>query len=378
MVAIWSWGLTLESAATTESLKFFWSQVAYLGTTTAPVLFLLLAIAYSQFDKKINKKNIILLLIVPVFTILMAFTNNWHHLVWTSLDIDPNTNIALYNHGVYFWFFIVYAYLCIFASMTIIIITFRKFPGFYMEQTFALVAASIFPLAGNVMYVFNINPVPGLEWTPIAFMFSGVIVAYSIFKLHMFDLVPIARNNIIDSMNNGIIVLDYKNRILDLNPAMLAFLQQQLKKWIGHSCMELPEPWNNKIIALYEKPDDHYEMIIEKNDSQVYYDVQLETLHNQKQDVVGKLFLFHDISKRKNLELEREKLITELQEALAQVKNLSGLLPICAGCKKIRDDQGNWHSVESYVTNHSEAKFSHGICPECRARLYPEYKDKKQ
>jgi transcriptional regulator with GAF, ATPase, and Fis domain len=78
-----------------------------------------------------------------------------------------------------------------------------------------------------------------------------------------------------------------------------------------------------------------------------------------------------EIAERKRAEEQREKLIAELREALARVKTLSGLLPICAACKKIRDDQGYWHQVEVYVRDHSEADFTHGICPDCRQRLYP-------
>ncbi len=79
-----------------------------------------------------------------------------------------------------------------------------------------------------------------------------------------------------------------------------------------------------------------------------------------------------DISRRKRIEAEREKLIKELQEALDEVKQLSGLLPICSSCKKIRDDNGYWKQIESYIRDHSEAEFSHGICPDCAKRLYPE------
>jgi len=78
----------------------------------------------------------------------------------------------------------------------------------------------------------------------------------------------------------------------------------------------------------------------------------------------------------KKHEEEREKLIGELQEALAKVKQLSGLLPICASCKKIRDDKGYWNQIESYIRDHSEAEFSHGICPECAAKLYPGFRHK--
>ena len=69
----------------------------------------------------------------------------------------------------------------------------------------------------------------------------------------------------------------------------------------------------------------------------------------------------------------QNKLISELQDALAKVKKLSGLLPICSGCKKIRDDNGYWNQVEEYVASHTEAEFSHGLCPDCLKRLYPEY-----
>jgi DNA-binding response OmpR family regulator len=76
---------------------------------------------------------------------------------------------------------------------------------------------------------------------------------------------------------------------------------------------------------------------------------------------------------RKRAALERERLLGDLQRALAEVKTLSGLLPICSGCKKIRDDRGSWTTVESYIQARSDAQFSHGICPECMQRLYPDY-----
>jgi len=80
-----------------------------------------------------------------------------------------------------------------------------------------------------------------------------------------------------------------------------------------------------------------------------------------------------DITQRKEAEEERERLIGELQKALSEVKTLSGLLPICASCKRIRDDQGYWQQVEEYVSEHTEAEFTHSICPDCMKRLYPEF-----
>ena len=76
------------------------------------------------------------------------------------------------------------------------------------------------------------------------------------------------------------------------------------------------------------------------------------------------------------VEAEREQLIAELQEALSKVKALSGLLPICASCKKIRNDKGYWQAVEGYISEHSEAEFTHGICPDCIKKLYPDIYEK--
>jgi len=80
-----------------------------------------------------------------------------------------------------------------------------------------------------------------------------------------------------------------------------------------------------------------------------------------------------EIDERKRVEEERERLIRELKAALSEVKTLSGLLPICASCKKIRDDKGYWNQIESYIRNHSEAEFSHSICPDCGKKLYGDY-----
>jgi PAS domain S-box-containing protein len=85
-----------------------------------------------------------------------------------------------------------------------------------------------------------------------------------------------------------------------------------------------------------------------------------------------------DISERKQATVEREKLIVDLQKALDDVKTLQGLLPICAGCKKIRDDNGYWNTIESYLGEHTDAEFTHGLCPDCVTRLYPDFANSKK
>lgn len=98
-------------------------------------------------------------------------------------------------------------------------------------------------------------------------------------------------------------------------------------------------------------------------------------IRHESGETVGVVIVFRDISPRKQMEQEREGLIQELQNALAKVKTLSGMLPICAGCKKIRDDRGYWEVVEAYLKKHADVTFTHGLCPDCIRKRYPDFAD---
>jgi PAS domain S-box-containing protein len=82
--------------------------------------------------------------------------------------------------------------------------------------------------------------------------------------------------------------------------------------------------------------------------------------------------IIHDISDRKKIEQEKAQLIEKLTKALEEIKKLKGILPICSSCKKIRDDKGYWQQIEAYIEQHSGAEFTHGICPDCARKLYPD------
>jgi len=108
---------------------------------------------------------------------------------------------------------------------------------------------------------------------------------------------------------------------------------------------------------------------LKKHKEQLSEMVRTRTIELEKSN----LQLQTEILERKQLEEKKEKLIVDLKEALSNVKRLRGLIPICANCKKIRDDKGYWEEVESYLRDHSDVEFTHGLCPECISLLYPEY-----
>ena len=117
---------------------------------------------------------------------------------------------------------------------------------------------------------------------------------------------------------------------------------------------------------------------VRKDGGPIEVSMTISPVKDEKGRVIGAAIIARDITERRRLEQERLKLIADLQNALSQVKQLSGLLPICANCKRIRDDKGDWQPVEVYVHAHSQADFTHGICPDCTKDLYPDIYRKMQ
>jgi len=128
---------------------------------------------------------------------------------------------------------------------------------------------------------------------------------------------------------------------------------------------------NKYLLTVEGKPADLYKSEIRNSVTKKWLYVRDRAIEWTDGRIV-RLEIATDITERKQIEQERELLIAQLKEALDKIKTLSGFLPICASCKKIRDDTGYWNEIEAYIRAHSEAEFSHSICPDCLTKLYPE------
>jgi len=196
---------------------------------------------------------------------------------------------------------------------------------------------------------------------------------------------------VIDSMNDAISVVnihDYK--IASINKTFLKeYALKSEGDAIGKTCYEVTH--NSRSICA--PPDDicplkdvvtmGEQRVVEhvhcgERGEKIYVEVTAAPIRDDNGTISQVVHVTRDITARKNAEEERERLIRELQKALGEIKTLTGLLPICANCKKIRDDKGYWNQIEVYISEHSQAEFSHGICPQCAKKLYPKYarKDK--
>ena len=157
---------------------------------------------------------------------------------------------------------------------------------------------------------------------------------------------------------DGIIIVDTDGIVLYANPAS--------EKLFGKKKDELLDfPFGFPIIS-----DESKDIVIRQGSMLI--DVALRVVQVQWQNKTAFQLSLRDVTERNRMQEEREKLIKELQTAMENVKMLSGLLPICSSCKKIRDDDGYWNQLEGYIQNHSIATFTHGVCPECFPKIYPE------
>lgn len=172
--------------------------------------------------------------------------------------------------------------------------------------------------------------------------------------------------------------IDPAGRFLYVNPAWrhtLGYSEEEIKR-LNIFDILAPEETTHCQMAFGEvmagKPIDKIETIfIAKDGRRVFVEGNASCRIHDGKPVYTRT-IFHDITARKQDEAEKERLISELQKSLTEVKTLSGLLPICSWCKKIRDDKGYWNQLESYISQHSGVDFSHGVCPECLRKHYPE------
>jgi len=187
---------------------------------------------------------------------------------------------------------------------------------------------------------------------------------------------------VIDALNssiNGTIITDLQGSIRFVNPSFCKMFDYSPDKVVGMNATDLfatkeVKTFSDVLSIIDISQDDTKEFIVETSRGESFIvEVSASHVTSSSGQIVGRMASFSDITKRKEMETDRENLIIKLQEALHHVKTLRGIIPICASCKKIRDDKGYWSQVEEYVHAHTEADFTHSICPECAKILYPDF-----
>ena len=280
--------------------------------------------------------------------------------------------------GIWYWVHIVYIYGAYVLMAALLLRMFRLRGKLYRRQAFIVVFAMAPPLVGNLLYLTDLSPFPNLDLSPLIFTVTGILIIWALYRYLLLQVVPVARDMLVERMNDGVLVLDDAGCIVDVNPAALKLMRMERSSPIGRHLDALFPQWVEMLVRDDGDGEKERQEKLERGDAVQYLDVRSIGLMDAREQEAGTLIIIRDVTVKKQLEEQREALVVDLQNALTQVKTLSGLIPICAHCKKIRDDSGYWHQIEAYVRDHSEADFSHSLCPDCCKVLYPELFDKEE
>jgi PAS domain-containing protein len=367
---LWALGDAIELQASTPDSKRLASQLQYLATVSVAPVFLYAAMALSRVKRRIEGWMLPAVFGVPILTLLVAWTSAWHSWLWTSIEIpDPSTGIGVYRYGWWFWVFAIHSYaLLTVASLVLVIATQRVAKAFRLPLG-AVLFAVLLPASGNLAYILKLGPVDGIDWFGISILLSGAVLAWATSQRGLLDILPRARQALVDRMQDGVIVSDERDHIIYSNAAATVLLA---------GFIDADEKVPAELLEVIRSgasagdPESRHAEVALLSGTH-WLDVRLDGIQDRWHEVVGRIWIVRDITARKTLEAEKDTLLAELETAVGTVRTLEGILPICAGCRKIREEDDSWSPIDTYVRRHTGVAFSHSLCPDCVERLYGEH-----
>jgi len=323
-VAIWAVAYAFEFANPNLNGKIFWSKISYFGIAFLPVFYFLFTTAFSHKRNIITTRNIALLLVIPLITIVLVLTNEKHLLMWPSVTLDPIKNIAYYSHGTGFWVFYAFTETLLLSGLYNLVNSIYKFKAYYKTQGGTLIIATLIPIIGNLMYVTNINPYPGFDWTPVSFVLTGLIIALGIFRFSMFNIVPLARTKLFETLNDGVLVINADGFIEDCNSAVYTIFNWQ-KKTIIHQPFEKVF---KKYVVLTEGLSGNLATVqleVKHGGWINHYQIKISPIYRNNK-LSGHILLFHDITSiiksDEDLKKTNRKLLSEIEKKEKLIEDL--------------------------------------------------------
>lgn len=312
----WMSAYAIELLSTSLITGIFVSKIEYIGIVIVPFSFFFLTLHYSGKSKWITPIKMMILGIIPLITIVLAFTNEFHYLIWSEIGLDTSNllNIKIIKYGGWFWIWTVYAYSLIAVSYFILINVLFSQSKIYRSQASILIVSLTFPVVANILYILRILPITVIDITPLALTAGSIGLLYGVRYLKIGDIMPIEIDPNIKNSTEAVIVLNNSNRILYINYPGKNLINNQHQDNIGQSI--------NEILPEYFKIDlNNYNVINEvtfiKENTKSIYNVNINPLVDRQKNIIGKILFFKDITERKIAEeklKESEKRYRELFE----------------------------------------------------------------
>jgi PAS domain S-box-containing protein len=308
-IAYWSVFSAVHAVVDSVSLRLRLAQLQYVGVVAVAPLWLMFSSEYARARWLRDRTALALLWVIPVLTLLVAFTNDQHRLLWASVEPIPvpGGSRLVYHHGPWFWVAVAFSYLCLGGGTLLLVNSIRHFPLPYRRQTALFLAGALLPWLGNVLYVSGSLP-PGLDLTPVGFAASGSAMLWGFYRHRLFGLVPIARDLVVERVDDAIIVLDPQQNLVDFNPAAerVAGCAADL---VGRPIADAVPWWAR---AASDGEAGHWPVVVATGDR--FIEVEVKAVRDGHDRFAGWLVIARDVSARRQAEYERRELDRRIQE----------------------------------------------------------------
>lgn len=337
-MAIWSGCYATRWLDISVETKIFWFRVMFLGVACIPTLFLIFALGFTRNETWLTSRNLILLSIQPAISLILQWTNPYHQLLYSSLRViqfDGSVIMEL-TRGPWYLFNIVYSYTLIGIGIFLMSQAALRSGPLYRYQYRLVLVACLLPWGGNILNEVYFSSFTNLDLAPLTFGLSGIIFAFAVLRAQFMDLIPVARSYLIETMNDGVLVLDAKNRIMDINPAMERFIHGKASLYMGRNAFEVLKPWMEQSGLIQDEKEFRSELTVPLDPSR-YLDLRVTPLYDRNQVLSGRLLVFRDITERKQVERRLRYVNDKLQGQLIEI----GLLQSKLREQAIRDSLTN-------------------------------------
>ncbi len=323
MIAIAGWSLAagLEAAVIPFRLKLLFSTLEYVGSGATMALLLQFAVVHAGNGAWLTGNRKALLWVVPVLNTALVATNGWHGLVWTGfLPASAENHLLIYEHGAGFYAILGGIYLYIAAATLLLLYTALRPSVLPRRQAIAILITIPIPWAASILYAFLPAVFNGLNIIPMAFFFVGCLLFWSITRWRVFDLAPIARDVLVERMEDAFVVIDARQNIVDCNCAATRTLGIGPEQ-IGQPAAALLPFWTD-LVATGE-PEGCCHTCLQLPDGTVWHaSAQLTSVANKDGVPVGALIMVHDVTQRHQTELALRESNEALQQKLVENEQL--------------------------------------------------------
>jgi len=316
-LTLWSFGYTIEKISALFWLQKLSAYVQVIGYASVPFLWLIFALQYTNRDAWLTPRRIALLMTEPVLVTLCAWTNEFHHWFFDDFQtVHIGTTVQLdVSFASAFWIHTILAYIVLAAGTVLLLQGALRSRELYRSQVALLLVGAIIPWIGNALSIFGLLPLPNLDLTTAAFALSGLAIAGSLFRYRLFDIVPVAYEAIVRSMDDMVIVLDTQNRVADLNPAAEAFFVGPNGAVIGKPAEQALDRWGEIAEKYREAVAAHIEIGLGEGNDRRWFDLHASHLQRRDEQPAGMLIVLHDVTASKLAQ-------QALQEAHDQIATL--------------------------------------------------------